>query len=425
MVASGLVAQDSRLVEIDHIAAVVGRVAIPFSRVEEGINVMRARGETVPSDSAGLAALRREIVERLVDEELMIQQAQTDTSIRLTDEQVQSAAEDAIRQVRMQFRSDVDFERQLRTSGFGSSEEYRRWISDQRRRDLLQQTLIAKLRERGVLKPVPPTDAELRVFYEKVKGGQVRPAVVSFRQIVIRPQPDSAAVAAARRLADSLAQAVRGGADVATLAKRFSEDPGSKEQGGELGWVRRGQMVPEFEYWAFTLRPGQVSPPVLTTFGFHVIQVEHADPAEVQVRHMLIVPKLTEANIAAAKTLIDSLAALVKKGASFDSLARRYNDPHDPTEQTFAQSVIVDSLPPVYRTPFAAAKPGDIIGPLTLERQAGQTRYSLVRLDEMRPAGQYAYEELRDRIRNQLAEENAIRRYLNGLRKSTYVDIRL
>ena len=410
------------LIEIDHIVAVVGRVAIPYSRVDEALNVRRQQGDSLPSDSAGLARLRRGIVDDLVNEELLVQEAQADTAIRITDEQVQSAVDEFIRRVRTQFRSDVDFERQLQASGFGTMEEYRRWITDQRRRELLQETLMQKLRQSGTLRPVPPTEDELRAFYERVRDRQTRPAVVSFRQVVIRPEPDSAAVDSAFRLADSLSLALKAGADFATLARRYSNDPGSRDQGGELGYFRRGQMVPEFERVAFGMRPGQISPPVLSSFGFHVIQVQRSDPAEVQARHILVTPRVTEANVSAARALADSVAQLARTGASLDSLARLY---HDPGEQSFAQGAVLDSVPAAFRDPFAAAQPGQIVGPITMEREGGASRFSVVRLEELRPAGSYTFEELKDRIRNQLAEEAALRRYLDGLRKRTYIDIRL
>jgi len=408
------------LTEVDHIVAVVGRVAIPASRVEEQLNVMRQQGQPLPADSAGLAKVRDDVVQRLVDDELLVQEAQADTGIHVTDEQVQNAVDDAIRKVRGQFPSDVDFQRQLQASGFGSQEEYRRWIADQQRRDLLQAALMQRLRQKGLLRTIPPTEEEMRAYYDRVKEGRTRPAVVSFRQVVIRPQPDSAAVAAAYRLADSLSVALKNGADFATLAKRFSEDPGTRDQGGELGYFRRGQMMPAFEYVAFTLHPGLISAPVQTPFGFHVIQVERSDPAEVQARHILIVPKITDANVAAAQALADSVARLARAGASFDSLARVH---HDPAEEAFAQSVVLDSLPPTYRDAFANAKAGDIVGPLTLERPNG-TRFGVVRLEETRPAGTYTYEEMKDQIRETLEQNSAVQRYVAGLRKRTYIDIR-
>lgn len=419
----GLAAQEGDLAPIDRVVAVVGNVAIPFSKVQEQLNLMRARGQAIPTDSTGLLQLEQAIVSQLVDDELLYQQATADTSIHVSDQQVQGAVDGAIRKIRAQFSSDVDFQRQLQASGFGTLAEYRGWIADQQRHDLMVQTLLQKLKQKGDLKPVPPTDAEMRAFYDQVKGQQTRPAVVTFRQIVIRPQPDSLAVVKAYELADSLYLAIKnGGADFAALAKRFSDDPGSRDQGGELGYFRRGQMWPAFDRVAFTLRPGAISPPVQTTFGFHIIQVERADPSEVEARHILIAPAITPANEQAAERLADSVATLARHGASFDSLAHLY---HDPTEQAFGEGVVLDSLPPIYHDAFDSAQAGDVVGPLRLEQPDSSVKFAVVHLEEKRVAGQYTFDELKDRIRDQLSAEAAERAYLDTLRSRTYVDIRL
>ena len=172
----------------------------------------------------------------------------------------------------------------------------------------------------------------------------------------------------------------------------------------------------------FQSNPGQLSPVIRTAFGYHIARVDRVQAAQVQARHILVTPRVTEANVSAARALADSVARLARAGASLDSLARLY---HDPGEQSFAQGAVLDSVPAAFRDPFAAAQRGQIIGPITMEREGGASRFSVVRLEELRPAGSYTFEELKDRIRNQLAEEAALRRYLDGLRKRTYIDIRL
>jgi len=416
-------AQDSAWGEVDRIAAIVGDVAIPFSRVQEQVNVLRSRGGQLPTDSTELHALWRDVLERIVDDELLVQQAQADTSIVIEDAAVQRAVDEAVRQVRQQFRSEVDYERQLRASGFGSLEEYRRWVTDQRRRDLLQDALVRRLRQSGQLKPIQPTQRELEEFYERVKGQQTaRPATVTFRQIVVRPLPDSAALLTAYGLADSLARELRAGADFGVLARRFTQDEASRDQGGELGWFRRGRMVREFEEAAFALRPGYVSQPVRTPYGFHIIQVQRAEPAEVQARHILITPEITDADVAAARARADTVAAALRRGAPLDSLSRLH---HDATEQAFVEDVARDSLFAEYQPAFEGATPGAILGPIETARPDARARFAVISFEAERPAGPYTFEELRDRIRNQLAEENGIRRHLQNLRNRTYVEIRL
>src|SRR6185436_6766195 len=268
------------------------------------------------------------------------------------------------------------------------------------------------------------TEAESREFYEKNKGQLPhRPATVVFHQIVARPEPDSAAVAEARQRADTVVKQLRRGADFATTAKRFSEDETTKEQGGELGWFRRGGgLAREFEVVAFSLRPGQISDPVRSPFGFHIIQVERIDAAEIQARHILFIPRMTEANKANAAVRADSVAKLLRAGANLDSLVRIF---HDPSEDAIADNISRDALPDEYKAALENAKPGDIIGPFTVSSPAGGTKYVVVLFQAARPEGEMTYEELRDQIRGNLGEKRAMDKYLEELKKRTYVDIRL
>lgn len=423
--APGAAAQDSSFVTVDRVVAVVGSTPIPASRIEEELNVVRSqRGADFPTDSASLAQFRQEILQQIVDDELIIQAAQRDTSVRVTDQDVQLAVDQALQEVRRQFASDLEYERELRRAGFGSPNEYRRWLTEQKRRELLRDGLLNRLRQTGEITPLPPTEAELREFFERTKGRQPqRPATVSLRQIIVRPTPDSAALRATFRLADSVAQALRKGADFEAAARRFSQDPGSREQGGLLGWVRRGQLVPEFEAFAFRLRPGVVSPPIETPFGLHIIKVDRSQPAEVLVRHILFVPEITEPDLARARARAEDVAEILRTGTRFDSLVRTV---HDGREASLLEDVPRDSLPVTYREALAGAGPGDVAAPVELASVGGQPpRYAAILLLEERPAGELQYEDLRDLLRTRLTQENAMQRYLEKLRKSTYVDIRL
>src|SRR6185312_9302228 len=220
------------------------------------------------------------------------------------------------------------YRNELKKAGFGTPEEYRRWLTDQQRRAAFQNRLIDKLRQEGKLKPVSPTEQEMRAYFNEQKGSLgARPATISFRQIVIAPRPSPGAKARTRQQADSIVLELRRGADFATAAKRFSQDPGSRDQGGSLNWFRRGVMVPEFERVAFGLKPGVVSDPVESPFGYHIIQVERAQPAEVQARHILPVPEIDSAHVDSARATAAAVHQALEAGAPFDSLQRRYHDP--------------------------------------------------------------------------------------------------
>lgn len=122
-----------------------------------------------------------------------------------------------------------------------------------------------------------PSDADVTAYYERVKDDRfAQPDEVRARHVLVavKPDADDAAKAAARKKAEDILAKAKGGADFALLAKESSDDPGSKDAGGDLGFFPRGRMVPEFDAVAFTLEPGQVSEIVESPFGLHVIKVE-------------------------------------------------------------------------------------------------------------------------------------------------------
>lgn len=406
---------------IDRVVAVVGTRAVLQSQVDEQLFIalsgpnpprLRTRDDT--------AKVRRQLVSDIIDEELMVQEAQRDTTIKVTDEEVTESVEERVRNARQRFSSDDDYRNELRRTGFLSPDEYRRWLNDNQRNELLKNRLLEKLRGKGQMKPVIPTEKEMRDFFEEQKGGLgKRPGTIAFKQIVISPKPDSASRVRAYLLADSIAAELRKGADFTVAAKRFSQDPGSKELGGSLGWTRRGQWVPAFENVAFYLKPGTISQPVETPFGFHVIQVERVQPGEVLARHILISPEISPAATDSARVLAERVLAAAGKGANFDSLQRIH---HDATEEREANDVPADRLPPQYARALARADTGQVV-PLTLDA-AGRRKFAVVKLTERRPEGEMRFEDMKDRIRDRLADQLGIRRYLDRLRKRTFVEVR-
>jgi peptidyl-prolyl cis-trans isomerase SurA len=271
--AAPLAAQQARV--LDRVVAVVGSQPILQSQVEEQIVQLRAQeGAIMPTDSSGWIELRHDLLQEMVNDQLLVQQAERDTAIKATEQEVVDQVDQTYQKVRRQFTSDADFQAQLRQAGFASSEEWRRYLAEQQRRPILRQRLIELLRQRGKLRPIPPTDSAMRAFFDKNKATlPKRPPLLSLHQIVFAARPDSAARARALRLADSLATALRSGANFGELARRFSADSASGANGGELGWFRRGVMVRNFEDAAFSMKPAEISSPIETEYGFHIIEI--------------------------------------------------------------------------------------------------------------------------------------------------------
>jgi peptidyl-prolyl cis-trans isomerase SurA len=409
---------------VDRIVAVVGTRPILASQIEEEMVQAQAQGGHVPPDSAGRVAMRRDILDRIIELELLVQQAQRDTTIKITDQEVLDQVEQTYQNVRKQFTSEVEFREQIKQAHFGSVEEWRRWLADEQRRQLYAQRLIEAQKQKGKLKPIPPTDAQMREFWEQNKSQQPRrPATVGFRQIVIRPDPDSAAKRRAYQLAESLVVQLRHGADFAAAAKRFSGDSASAAQGGELGWFRRGVMVKEFEDWAFHMKPGETSDPVETPFGFHIIQIERTQPAEVLGRHILIMPDISPEQIAKARALADSVnGALQGNPALFDALARAHGDPQ---EQKIVEDVPFDKLPPEYQQPIAADTSLGLKRVITLGGDTPRPKFVVLEVASRHAEGELSYDEVKINIRQTLGDQLAIRHFIDQLKRQTYIDIRL
>ncbi|HEY7681730.1 MAG TPA: peptidylprolyl isomerase [Gemmatimonadales bacterium] len=409
---------------VDRVLAVVGDAPILASQVEEEIFTQRAQQGQLPKTIEEFRGLCRQVISDLVDAEVMVQMAQRDTSIKVADQEVADGVEQQFRNVRQRFTSEVDFRHELSRSGFQTAEEFRRWLTDSQRRAALRNRLVEKLRNDGKLKPIQPTEKEMRTYFDQYQDQlPQRPATISFRNIVIAAKPSAGARERALELADSIARELRKGADFVTAAKRFSQDPASREQGGDLGWFRRGQMVPEFEGVAFRLKPGVISDPVESPFGFHVIQVQRIQPAEIQARHILIMPEISQANADSAAALAAQVEEALRHGASYDSLARLYQDPGEEREAT---DVPVTQLPEEYKDGIGTADSGTVVPAFAIRKDMGLRRkYVVLEVMARRAAGTIRYEDVKDQIRKRLSDDLSVRRYLDRLRNATYVDLRM
>ncbi|HSA56640.1 MAG TPA: peptidylprolyl isomerase [Gemmatimonadaceae bacterium] len=412
-----------RTVSLDRVVAVVGSDPILWSDVQEIILQRVSQGMTVPRDSAGQISLARQVVEELIDARILLSHARGDTSLTVADEDLTQTVDDQIRRLRERFPNEQQYLSAMREAGFGGADEYRRWLMEQARDSELQRRFVQRMQQEGKMVPVAVGDAEVTEAFNRMRGQfPRRPPSLTFRQIVLPTQASERAKSAARAKAESLLVEIRGGADFEQIARRESMDPQSKEQGGDLGWNRRDQMVPEFDRMMFRLAPGQVSPVVETQYGFHIIRVDRARPSEVRARHILIRPQYDSSDVERARQRADSVLQQWQRGVAFDTLVARYHD-RDEVESVL-EPFPRDSLPQSYGEAFQGKNSGEFVGPFPIEdRQRGVPKFVVARVTESIEAGEYTVADLRDRIRGQLAQERGYRRLLDMLRKATYVAV--
>ena len=413
-----------RELPVDRVIAVVGSKPIMWSEVQELINFQRQQGAQIPEDSAKFVAFARDVISDLVDQEVLIATAKS-YKIEVTDAEVLQQVEGEMKRIRDQFKTEQEYRDALKAEGFGTVDELRRIRVERSKRDLFQQRAIDSLKAKGRMPSVAISEAEIAEAFELAKDRLPRrPATVTFRQIIISPRPSAASKQATLAKMDSLRAEIAKGTDFEVVAKRESQDPSSKDLGGDLGWARRGMMVPAFDQMMFALNPNVVSPTVETVFGAHIIRVDRIRPAEVKARHILLRWNMDSTDVARAKAEADSTLAAWEKGASYDSLVTKHHD--DAELRLMADPVPRDSLPPAYREALTDKKAGDFAGPFLIPNpQNGLSKVVVLQLTSAEPGGDLKISDVRERIRAQLMQEKTARRILDQLRKEIYVSIRM
>jgi hypothetical protein len=272
---------------------------------------------------------------------------------------------------------------------------------------------------------VPPIEeSEIRNFLAaEAERLPVRPATISFRQVALLPEPSDSARAIARSEAERILGLLREGEEFEDLARRFSDDAGTAQRGGQIGWVRRGERIPDLEDAIFRLNRGGVSDIVETIYGAHILRVDRVRGPERLVYHILITAEVTEADLTRARMLAGEIRDSLAGGAPIGDFASRGDDVGIPEAVTNLPLDQLGSLPAPYGLPLRNSGPEDVVGPLEFSWQ-GQTVLVVAQVTEAREAGEFGFEELSDEIRQILSEQKFQERLVERLRAGTHVESR-
>lgn len=410
-------------IPVDQVVGIVGKTPILWSDVLIAVQ-SRLRGQRPQLDAGQQRQFALDALNQLINEEVLVQKAKTDTAIKVTDAEVNDQVDQAYKRVRDQFRSEAEFRDALKREAFASTDEYRKKLFEDAKRQEVQAKLFQKLKADGRLLPAVVAESELTEGYERQRSNLPRkPATVAFRQLAVAPKATPASRDSALRKSARLAQEIDAGTPFEAVAKRESEDEGSRDVGGDLGWNRRGRMVPEFDRVMFQLNPGIVSLPVETVFGFHLIRVDRVQPGEVKARHILVRPKIDSTDVALAKARADSAYAKWTAGVPFDSLVTLYHDNSE--DRGSIQPFEREQLPPTYQQALTGKAKGDITPPFAVPDRRGVPKYFVLQVISASDAGEYTMDEVKDRLRDQLSQEKSIGRLLELLKKEIYVAVLL
>lgn len=196
-------------------------------------------------------------------------------------------------------------------------------------REQIREQMIVQKMEEEITADLAVTPAEVKRFFNRIPKDSLPyfSASVEVAQIVKEAKTSDEQKAITRNQLLDIRSRILAGEDFATLAKKYSNDPSVLSNNGEMGWVGRGRLVPEYEAVAFRLKPGEISMPFESPFGMHIVQLNERRGNEYNSRHVLISPKPSEEDLKKASDFLDSLRNLiVKDSLGFEKAAKEYSD---------------------------------------------------------------------------------------------------
>lgn len=411
---------------VDRALAVVGDTVVLQSEVQEELLRLRSRGVDVPPPGTpGFTEAVQEVLGGMVERMILLEHAKRIPELLPSEDELEAEVDRRFGEIRAQFSSDEELRREVEEAGMNMF-QYRQMLGGQARAEILLRNFQRRLAQSGELPPVQVTETELREYFERFGTGETRPATVSFDRILVDPQPDSAAADSAWNLARRALEEIHEGADFEVAARRYSDDEGTRADGGDLGWLRRHQVVPAFADLAWAAPLGRAAGPVRTRFGFHVIKVENTRAGERKLRHILIEPAIDEEDVERARAQAEALADSLRAGADPVRLARRHDLREDEVRlDEVPMDQLLNRFGAEYARRLARPEPGEVVGPFRTTGERDRPVFVVLRVRDFKPEGPYRLEDVRERIREQLLQQKQFARYLEDLRERTYVELLL
>jgi len=346
--------------QIDGVVATVNDEVILASEVDEQLYLFLNQNRARP-DSAAVAQLRRDILDRMVEEKVIVSEAKRQ-KITLPEAELEKNVTDALSEVKQRLGSEAAFRAELASEGITEDDLRKRYREDVSRQMMAQ----ALLRKQIGKVEVTPAEAEA---YFAAHPGELpkRPAAIRTQVIQIPVEADSAARRTVRKRATDAAARIKKGEPFSRLAQELSEDQATASSGGDLGWFKRGALDSTFEAAAFKLPVGQVSGVITTPFGDHLIKVEEADPAkgEIHARHILFRLQPTEKDAARVLQRIEEVRAQAEKGVDFGTLVRRYSKYRGPVGADGDLGLLpMTAFTPEFRAALDTLETGQVSPPL-------------------------------------------------------------
>jgi peptidyl-prolyl cis-trans isomerase SurA len=404
---------------IDRVIAVVEDKALLQSEfVIEYKRLLLQIGNTENITIAKKKEIREEVLDGLVADLLMAVHAER-VGIEITQETIDDQVQEAIERNRKELGGEEAFNEELKKNGITIQQLRRQW-----REKIQSRQLIQKLMYKEIMGQVDITEKELKDYYKKnIADLPLRPATVTLAQIVILPKASGKSKEKALEKIGMIEEKIKEGEDFADLAEKYSEGPSAK-YGGSLGFVKLEDLNnPEFEKAASKLKVGEISPPVLTDFGYHLIKLDEIDGENMHLRHILVKLKEGTGEVQEAYNKAKQIRKRILDGENFGKLASQYSDDEKSgSNEGLVGEIAVRDLPEFFRDAIKGVKPGEV-APVVKDSKG----FRIIKLIGREQQRVYSFKEAREDLRKMLRQEKLQKNYtdyVEKLKSKYYVDIK-
>jgi len=312
-------------------------------------------------------------------------------------------------QLEQYYRSEIPREKlfdQIQSGAYVSDPELWRAWRDQH--DSAQVSFVSFIPQPDTAAAKAISDADLRAYFDKHKAEFQGTGRASMTVLTIPKVITAADTAAARARAAAIREEIVKGAKFEDVAKRESADSVSGAQGGDLGKGGKGRFVPDFEKAAYALKVGELSQPVSSPFGFHIIRVDEHKGDTLALRHILIPIRASDSTTARVDKQADQLsrmAANAEQGSKLDSASKALGLPEFKVQAFEDQPAVLGGrmIPSVSAWAFGGAKVGE-----TSDLYDDDNGYYLARLDSLQPSGEPKFENVKEEVRARVAAQRAV-----------------
>ena len=303
---------------VDGVAAVVENKIVLKSDLNQMVNMVALQQRIDPNQNRPQYLKLREVVlSSMIDQKILLEMAEEDTTIEISEKEVDAALDQQIENILLQAGGETAAEKMLGQSIKSFRSEFWFEMKDKIVSEKYQQKMLAK---------IIATKEDVFSFYKTYKDSlPVFPLEAKIRHILIKTEPSDNIKKEAVSLLKEIKNRILSGESFGELAQSFSMDPGSKKNGGELGWVKRGSLLKNFEERVFTIKTNTISDPVKTEVGYHILEVFERKGNSARVRHILISPQTTKKDEALAFSFAEKIKDSCLTVNDFKKYSKKYS----------------------------------------------------------------------------------------------------